>query len=132
MRCPLARSTLLLNLTVHHNDRLLHQRTKGFLVIVDGKDFCLGDDQRTAGANDLAPGDKPLSVGRRNEIQFVFDGQYRGAGRHQCHRRVAGGRIGNCPDDATMYKAMLLLDALPVRKVDFGAAVLNDYCMSVR
>jgi hypothetical protein len=49
VRGLLARSTPLLNLTVHHNDRLLHERTMGFLVVVDGKDFCLGDDQRTAG-----------------------------------------------------------------------------------
>ena len=102
------------------------ERTKGFLVLVDGKDLCLGDDQRTAGADDLASGDQPLSVGRRNEIQFVLDGQNRGAGWHHCHRRVAGGRIGNGPDDATMHKAMLLLNALPVGKMDFGAPVLND------
>ena len=122
----LASSTLLPNLTVHDNDRLLQERTKGFLVVVDGKDLCLGDDQRTAGADDLASGDQPLSVGRRNEIQFVLDGQNRGAGWHHCHRRVAGGRIGNGPDDATMHKAMLLLNALPVGKMDFGAPVLND------
>jgi hypothetical protein len=126
LRCLLASSTLLLNLTVHHNDRLLHERTKGFLVVVDGKDFCLGDDQRTAGADDLASGDQPLPVGRRNEIQFVLDGQDRGVGWHHCHRRVTGGRIGNGPDDATMHKAMLLLNAFPVGKMDFDAAVLND------
>lgn len=49
---------LLLNLALHHNDGLQHQRTKGFLVVVDGKDVCLGDDQRTARADDLASGDQ--------------------------------------------------------------------------
>src|SRR5882724_9987598 len=127
---PTPRSTLLLNLTVHHHDRLLHERTKGFLVVVDGKDFCLGDDQRTAGADDLTSGDQLVSYGRRNEVQFVLDGQDRGAGWHHRHCRVAGGRIGNGPDDATMHKSMLLLNAFPVAfpvgKMDFGAAVLND------
>jgi hypothetical protein len=45
----LASSTLLPNLTVHDNDRLLQERTKGFLVVVDVKDLYLGDDPRTAG-----------------------------------------------------------------------------------
>jgi hypothetical protein len=67
-----------------------------------------------------------LSGSRCNEVHFVFDGQYRSAGWHHCHRRVAGRSIGNCADDAAMHKAVLLLDALPVREVDFSAAVLND------
>ena len=99
MRGLLARSTLLLNLTVHHNDRLLHERTKCFLVVVDGKNFCFGDDQRTAGADDLASGDQPLSVGRRNEIQFVLDGRDQSA----CNQRaaasaVSSGRVLNAMD----------------------------------
>ena len=35
---------LLLPLVVHHDDRLLHQRTKSFMAVLDGEYLCLSDD----------------------------------------------------------------------------------------
>jgi hypothetical protein len=39
---------------------------------------------------------------------------------------VASGGVGNHANHATMNKAMLLLNALPVRNVNFGQSMFDD------
>ena len=61
-----------------HTTLIQKKTRKVYLATTVGGGCCLGMAlAETAGADDLASGDQPLSVGRRNEIQFVLDGQDR-------------------------------------------------------
>ena len=125
-RMPHRRPDSFLPFAVHHHDGLLHQCAEAFEAVFQGEHFGFGDDQGAAGADDLAAGDELFAVGGGEEVHLVFDGQNRGAWGDHGHRGVAGGGVGDHADHAAMHKAVLLLDALPVGQVDFGAAMLDD------
>src|SRR6476661_6365600 len=83
----------------HGHQRGLHGGDQLLAVAVDGEGVALDDADGAARLHDGADHAEALALGRREEIDLVFDAQHADVGRHQRRARVAAGRIEGGADD---------------------------------